>query len=296
MSTHIYGQRSHHDLIELLSQKSLKFWDSGTAHATILRGASSISADVTFTLPAADGTSGQAMVTNASGVLSFASFLTATLAQHDIHVGNASNVATAVDTSGTGDILADSTNGLTIKAGVIVNSEVSNTAAIAYSKLNLSASIVNADVAAGAAIAYSKLNLSASIVNADVATSAAIALSKLAALTASRALQSDGSGVISVSAVTTTELGYVSGVTSAIQTQLNGKSFGAATNWVTADTATKTFTHNLGSTDVLVQIHDKTDGSLIEVDSVIATDANTTTLTASSAPPAAGWRVIAIRV
>lgn len=59
--------------------------------------------------------------------------------------------------------------------------------------------------------------------NAQIGTSAAIALSKLAALTASRALVSDGSGVISVSSVTSTELGYVAGVTSAIQTQLNGK-------------------------------------------------------------------------
>lgn len=42
-------------------------------------------------------------------------------------------------------------------------------------------------------------------------------------LTASRALASDGSGKVAVSAVTSTELGYVSGVTSAIQTQLNGK-------------------------------------------------------------------------
>jgi hypothetical protein len=40
--------------------------------------------------------------------------------------------------------------------------------------------ITNTQVAAGAAIAYSKLNLSASIVNADIASGAAIALSKLA--------------------------------------------------------------------------------------------------------------------
>lgn len=42
-------------------------------------------------------------------------------------------------------------------------------------------------------------------------------------LTASRALVSDGSGKVAVSAVTSTELGYLDGVTSAIQTQLNGK-------------------------------------------------------------------------
>lgn len=61
------------------------------------------------------------------------------------------------------------------------------------------------------------------IVNADVNASAAIALTKLAATTASRALASDASGFIVASSVTDTELGYVSGVTSAIQTQLNNR-------------------------------------------------------------------------
>ena len=42
-------------------------------------------------------------------------------------------------------------------------------------------------------------------------------------LTASRALVSDGSGKVAVSAVTSTEIGYLDGVTSAIQTQINGK-------------------------------------------------------------------------
>lgn len=101
------------------------------------------------------------------------------LSDGNLIVGNGSNVSVAVDTASVGDIDADATAGLTIKAGVIVN--------------------------------------------ADINASAAIELSKLAALTASRALQSDGSGVISASSVTSTELGYLSGVTSAIQTQLNGK-------------------------------------------------------------------------
>tara|TARA_X000000950_G_scaffold278584_1_gene369794 strand:- start:442 stop:1812 length:1371 start_codon:yes stop_codon:yes gene_type:complete len=42
-------------------------------------------------------------------------------------------------------------------------------------------------------------------------------------LTASKALVSDANGKVAVSTVTSTELGHVSGVTSAIQTQLNGK-------------------------------------------------------------------------
>ena len=42
-------------------------------------------------------------------------------------------------------------------------------------------------------------------------------------LTASRALVSNSSGKVAVSAVTSTELGYLDGVTSAVQTQLNSK-------------------------------------------------------------------------
>ena len=42
-------------------------------------------------------------------------------------------------------------------------------------------------------------------------------------LTVNRALISNSSGKVAVSTVTSTELGYVSGVTSAIQTQLNNK-------------------------------------------------------------------------
>lgn len=59
------------------------------------------------------------------------------------------------------------------------------------------------------------------ITNAKVSASAAIAVSKLAPLTASRAAATDSSGFITPSATTATELGYVNGVTSSIQAQIN---------------------------------------------------------------------------
>ena len=70
-------------------------------------------------------------------------------------------------------------------------------------------------------------NTITNIVNADIKSSAAIAFSKMADLTASRALVSDGNGDVSVSAVTSTEIGYLDGVTSAIQTQLDTKATNA---------------------------------------------------------------------
>lgn len=57
-------------------------------------------------------------------------------------------------------------------------------------------------------------------------------------LTISRALASDASGKVSVSATTASELGFVSGVTSAIQTQLNAKQ--ATGNYITALTGDAT--------------------------------------------------------
>lgn len=68
------------------------------------------------------------------------------------------------------------------------------------------------------------------ITNAHISATAAIALTKLAAVTANKALASDSSGFIVASAVSDTELGYLSGVTSAIQTQLNGKASTALSN------------------------------------------------------------------
>jgi hypothetical protein len=67
--------------------------------------------------------------------------------------------------------------------------------------------IVNADVNASAQVAYSKLNLTNTIVDADVNASAAIAWTKIAPS----------------STVSATELGYLDGVTSAIQTQIDSK-------------------------------------------------------------------------
>lgn len=57
---------------QLDAQGDLRFADADSSNYVAFQGASSISSNVTWTLPAADGTSNQAIVTNGSGVLSFA--------------------------------------------------------------------------------------------------------------------------------------------------------------------------------------------------------------------------------
>ena len=61
------------------------------------------------------------------------------------------------------------------------------------------------------------------IENADIKAGAAIALNKLAATTVSRALVSDGSGFVSPATTTAAEIGFINGLTSAVQTQLDAK-------------------------------------------------------------------------
>jgi hypothetical protein len=70
-------------------------------------------------------------------------------------------------------------------------------------------------------------------------------------LTASRALASDGSGKVAVSSVTSTELGYVSGVTSAIQTQIDTKT----NKLITANRQTASYTLVAGDADKLVEMN-----------------------------------------
>ena len=94
---------------------------------------------------------------------------------------------------------------------------------IPYANLTLTNSLLNADINSAAGILYSKLSLTNSVVDSDISSVASISLGKLAPLTFNRALVSSGSGLITASTVTATEMGYLSGATSSIQTQLATK-------------------------------------------------------------------------
>jgi hypothetical protein len=189
----------------------------------------------------------------------------------------------ATDTAVTGDVSltnAGVTAVNSVQNGVVTNAMVNASAAIAYSKLNLTGNIVNADISSSAAIARAKLaagtawrvladdgsgniteisfgasgqvltstggtslptfqNVAGTgTVNSGTANQLAYyasstnAVSGLTAITGNKALASNASGLPVASTTSDTELGYVAGVTSAIQTQLNTK----------APTASPTFT------------------------------------------------------
>lgn len=216
----------------------------------------------------------------------------------------------------------------------IANTNVSNTAAIAYSKLNLSGSIVNNDISNTAAIADSKL---ATISTAGKVSNSATTATELN--TASAIVARDSSGnftagtitaALSGNATTATTAGNVSGVvaivnggtgqttaSSALNALLptqtgnankvlatdgsgnvswvsNAVSSSYSVDWVTADGLTKAVTHNLNSLDVLVQVYDKSDGSSILIDNTLRNGVNTLSLSSSQAPGASGWKVLVL--
>jgi hypothetical protein len=57
--------------IRLPNQNEVRFGDADNSNYVSLRAGATIASNVSFTLPTADGTSGQAIVTNGSGALSF---------------------------------------------------------------------------------------------------------------------------------------------------------------------------------------------------------------------------------
>ena len=152
-----------------------------------------------------------------------------------------------------GSSLGKSANGL--KVNSIANAEISNSAAIAQSKLALS--ITDSEVNAGAAIAQSKLALD--ITNAQINASAAIAQSKLAL------------------SITNAEISNSAAIA---QSKISGLRFEANNQTLTANQALA-ITHNLGKKVVHVTAMRTSDSKLVDLE-VTCTNTNSISVLSST--------------
>jgi hypothetical protein len=66
-------------------------------------------------------------------------------------------------------------------------------------------------------------------------------------------------------------------------------------NWTEASASPFVITHNLNSTDTIVQIVDTANGETIQVDSVLRA-ANTVTVSAENKPASFTWRVLILKI
>ena len=134
----------------------------------------------------------------------------------ELRITSSSSDTTAISMSGANVTVAGD---LTISGDDLTMATNTSGAALIADGTNFNPVVISGDISIGttgtAAIG------SGVVVNADVNSSAAIEFSKMENLTTARALVSDGSGDVSVSAVTSTELGYLDGVASNVQTQID---------------------------------------------------------------------------
>lgn len=186
------------------------------AGSTKLVDASDTTKKVAFDLSGATGSTTATIISSATANRSI-TLPDAT----DTLVGKAtSDVLTnkTFDADGTGNSITNIENA-DIKSGAAIarNKLASGTAS--HVLINDGSGVMSSEAAL--AVSRGGTNSATALNNNRIMQSSGSAIVEASAITASRALVSDANGIPTHTAVTTTELGYVSGVTSAIQTQLN---------------------------------------------------------------------------
>lgn len=146
------------------------------------------------------------------------------------------NVISTTNTNGDIILNPNGTGGVqmfdqTVDTVVIIdgNQRLSSSPSVSTTELNLLDGLTGTILTGTNSVSLSNKTINAdnntitNIDDDDIRAAAGIAFSKMADLTNNRALVSNGTGDVSVATTTATEIGYVNGVTSAIQTQINGK-------------------------------------------------------------------------
>jgi hypothetical protein len=115
---------------QLNAQGDLRFGDADSSNWVAFQAPTTVTSNVTWTLPAVDGTTGQALTTNGSGTLSWA---TNTVSVSDETSNNTRYLTFAASTSGTASTLYVSSTKFTVNpsTGVLTTVSITESSSIA---------------------------------------------------------------------------------------------------------------------------------------------------------------------
>ena len=207
------------------SNGNLKWKNDGLSYYTLV--ANAITADRTYTLPDASGTI--ALTSNLSSYVPTTRTITINGTALDLSANRSWSVGDVLTSGSYADpswITSLAWSKITSKPTTLSGYGITDAVSTggSYSDPSWITSLAATKISGTLPIANGGTNSTTALSNNRVMKSSGGAIVEAAAITASRALISDTNGIPTHSATTSTELGYVSGVTSSIQTQLNSKS------------------------------------------------------------------------
>ena len=297
---------------ELVTTGGVSVRNNTGAKAKILAPAALLN-DYEFILPTTPGLTGQALAmlqpppnTTNKIPLGWVSTGTTILQTGEIYVGQGTNPVNVNPGLLAGsDVSASVANGLTLKSsGVVAGvygsaSEVAQVTVDSKGRVTLAASVtVNHDAldnfVADEHVAHSGVSITGEANGGltgggDITASRTlkidptVAIAKALPVGADTILLADSEDSNSLKKTTLNALSSAIGVQSFKQ------------NWTEASASPFVITHNLNSTDTIVQIVDTANGETIQVDSVLRA-ANTVTVSAENKPASFTWRVLILKI
>lgn len=267
--------------LDIRSNSLLKFFEApgnGT-NSVALKSAAALAGDFTIILPAAQAANDDVVTAQSSGAQSYAKIANANIAS-----GAAIDAAKIADGS-VSSAEFQFINSLTSNAQTQIDGKastaLSNLASVAINT-SLISDTNNTDDLGSAAIGWKDGFINRLLMDSNSQTTS---LAGHASASASVNYQlPPAAPTVNGQILSSTTAGVMSWVTDAASSSF-------AADWLNADTATKVIAHNLNTKDVIVQVYNQSDDSDILIDSVVRTDADIVTLTASEAP-AVSWRVV----
>lgn len=226
----------------LSSATSLILEETGAGTDTItIQAPASIAASYVLTLPVDDGGASQFLQTDGSGVLSWAAASAAAGGSNtQVQYNNAAALGGITGVTSNGTIMSFAVNSASFTGSTSGTTLLNATAIAGSTTLTLPAAT---DTLVGKATTDTFTNKTfdvdgtgnvlSNVANANIKAAAAIAVNKLAALTASRAVVTDGSGFVSAATTTATQIGYLSAATGTTGTTSTNVVFSTSPTFIT---------------------------------------------------------------